>query len=259
MRRSSRTSVPTIARPRQTISAAVESRNLSALTTAFAAASNDAGARIGALTSWPSLPLSPYSTCCSAKTKRPTAMKNRAQAPKSSRKGCVAEGPNARPAIRLRTNGTPQARATNIAALRPASRASSLSTPRRRCNSKNGPPCEARYSPIRLASSLSASTPSAAPTLPTMLVISPSPSGPFDGDSSGDLTRWLATVLAGAPRPRKWFGGDWPRLRVLLSHFRDCRSRPHPGSADDSAASSLRNSRNALMRGELVSSGRQTK
>ena len=203
MRRSSRTSVPTIARPRQTISAAVESRNLSALTTAFAAASNDAGARIGALTSWPSLPLSPYSTCCSAKTKRPTAMKNRAQAPKSSRKGCVAEGPNARPAIRLRTNGTPQARATNIAALRPASRASSLSTPRRRCNSKNGGeifPDPARLVPVGVD--------------PVSGAHAPRDAGHFSFPLRPVRWRfqrrlgWLATVLAGAPLPRKWFGGD---------------------------------------------------
>ena len=84
-------------------------------------------------------------------------MKKRAQAPKSSRKGCASAGPNARPAMKLKMNGTPQASATNSAALRPASSASSLSTPSRRCSSKNGPPCEARYSPIRLASFLSAS------------------------------------------------------------------------------------------------------
>ena len=108
-------------------------------------------------------------------------MKKRAQAPKSSRKGCVADGPNARPAIRLRTSGTPQASATKIAALRPASSASSRSTPNRRCNSKNGPPCEARYSPIRLASSSSASTPMATSALPMTLVISPASS---DANSS---------------------------------------------------------------------------
>ncbi len=43
-------------------------------------------------------------------------MKKRAQAPKSSRNGCVSAGPNARPATRLKMNGTPQASATNIAA-----------------------------------------------------------------------------------------------------------------------------------------------
>ena len=254
MRISSRASVPAIARPRQTISAAPESRNLNALTTAFAAASNEAGARIGARTSWPSLPWRPYSTCCSANTKRPMAMKKRAQAPKSSRKGCIADGPNARPAMRLRTSGTPQASATKIAALRPASSASSRSTPNRRCNSKNGPPCEARYSPIRLASSSSASTPMATSALPMTLVMSPASS---DANSRRNRVRQALIVMDGQPwlSKRRWLADVNSRVVRKV----DCRPHPQPGSAADSAASSLRNSRRALMRGELASAGRQTK
>ena len=67
------------------ISAARELRSLSALTTALAAAAKQSGAMIGARTSWPSLPLRPYSICCSDSMNSPIAMKKRAQAPKSTR------------------------------------------------------------------------------------------------------------------------------------------------------------------------------